>query len=638
MTQINESQVKNLVADLASKQNIPTVPTLPIISNLVHDFNFGIPANMVLSGSQITQITDSVGSVVSSQATAGTRPTLIYPGGLNSLPYAYFNGSQFLTGSILTPVQEATIIIMMKQGGTVDFTYPGQGIVQNGNSSANGYGLATFQGSINAYGYRNMGFYQPGITSGSSDIPADISPNWKSYAYTQSTTAIGGLNVFFYDSVGAYHTSGGAGSAGSTPTTAHRIGGGFALGNFIGGIQRILVYNRALTQSEVISVMNYFNGYYNPIKPNKLFFEGDSITFGFGTSPALNYAMQASTQLLPSNYLITTNTSVSGANTGSVLARLSTAVLNQINPNVNNIFSLMIGHNQTVSTAADYLDIINICQQVKNQAGANTKIIIHTVINDKNAGTQTGITAMNLLIRANWPLFADALCDSNAIPQLSNANNLTYYQADGTHPTNLGQLLISNLLQQVIKGLLSPVSVTGVSQLPVQIPNTLALFTNYAITTLANSITETSLIPLGIGNVNLAIPTVGKQFRCFFGGIYSAAATAGTLVVKIKYNGTVIATGTVSGFLASAVGLAWDAYIEIVTLTVGASGTVVVTGGFVYSVANNAARLTLDLNNAGASTTINNSVTGLFDITGTWNTASTSNSITVNEFSLESLN
>jgi hypothetical protein len=165
-----------------------------------------------------------------------------------------------------------------------------------------------------------------------------------------------------------------------------------------------------------------------------------------------------------------------------------------------------------------------------------------------------------------------------------------------------------------------------------------ALFTNSGVTILTNTTTETSLIPSGSGSMAVSTPSAGTQYRLTIGGIYSTAAiTAGTLTIKIKYNGTVIATGVANGFIAGASGLAFDGAVKIATGSVGSSGVVTISGGVSYSVANNAARFTLDLNNSGSSVTLDNSAGGLIEVTGTWDTASSSKSVNVTQFSLEQL-
>lgn len=169
--------------------------------------------------------------------------------------------------------------------------------------------------------------------------------------------------------------------------------------------------------------------------------------------------------------------------------------------------------------------------------------------------------------------------------------------------------------------------------------DTKALFANTSPLQLTNTATETSLVPTGTGSMTVptALPGYG-QYRLTIGGVYSTPAiTAGTLTIKIKYNGTIIATGVASGFLAGASNLAFDGVVKIVSSSTGVSGTMLISGGVSYSVANNAARFTLDLNNSGSATTVNNSAGGLFEVTGTWDTANPGKSVTITQFTAEQI-
>jgi hypothetical protein len=167
----------------------------------------------------------------------------------------------------------------------------------------------------------------------------------------------------------------------------------------------------------------------------------------------------------------------------------------------------------------------------------------------------------------------------------------------------------------------------------------LSLFTNYLTTTVANTITETTVLPSGVGSLTIPIGIIGKQFRAVMGGVYSTTpVTAGNLTVNIYYGGTIIATGTITGFAAGSTNFAINSILKISTITVGASGSVQVDGFLNYSVGNNLARLTIDLNNTGNAVTVNNSVAQNYDMKVIWSAASPSDIIKTTQFSLESLN
>jgi hypothetical protein len=176
-----------------------------------------------------------------------------------------------------------------------------------------------------------------------------------------------------------------------------------------------------------------------------------------------------------------------------------------------------------------------------------------------------------------------------------------------------------------------------VSQIPIAPTST--LFTNSLTTTVANTITETTVLPSGVGSLTLPIGIIGKQFRAVMGGVYSTTpVTAGNLTVNIYYGGTIIATGTINGFVAGSTNFAVASITKISTITVGVSGTIQVDGFLNYSVGNNLARFTLDLNNSGNAVTVNNSVAQNYDMKVIWSAASPSDILKTTQFSLESLN
>jgi hypothetical protein len=176
-----------------------------------------------------------------------------------------------------------------------------------------------------------------------------------------------------------------------------------------------------------------------------------------------------------------------------------------------------------------------------------------------------------------------------------------------------------------------------VSQIPVAPTST--LFTNSNTTSVTNTTTETTLIPTGVGSLTMPIGIAGKQFRSIMGGTYSTTpVTAGNLTVNIYYGSTIIATGTINGFVAGSTNFAVASITKISTITVGVSGTIQVDGFLNYSVGNNLARFTLDLNNSGNAVTVNNSVAQNYDMKVIWSAASPSDILKTTQFSLESLN
>lgn len=154
------------------------------------------------------------------------------------------------------------------------------------------------------------------------------------------------------------------------------------------------------------------------------------------------------------------------------------------------------------------------------------------------------------------------------------------------------------------------------------------IFSATVTATVTNTVTETSAIGTGVGSKTLAANflTVGRTLRISGSGIYSAAAVApGNLTVKIKLGSTVIATTTLGALLSGASNLGYQFEAEVVCRTTGVSGTVITSGSIDYATTSTGTRSFGDLNNGGATSTIDTTSSQVLDVTVTWQTASTSN-------------
>lgn len=166
------------------------------------------------------------------------------------------------------------------------------------------------------------------------------------------------------------------------------------------------------------------------------------------------------------------------------------------------------------------------------------------------------------------------------------------------------------------------------------------LFTQTADKTVTNTLTETSIVGTGIGNLTLPANylVIGKTIEIFMSGIYSTVAVTGdTVTVKVKYGSTVLATKATTGLVAGASALYWWARMLITCRTTGATGTVMASGDVTYQVAS-AATITNELNNAAATTTIDTTASSLIDITVTHSAANASNTVTSIVGSFKALN
>lgn len=168
------------------------------------------------------------------------------------------------------------------------------------------------------------------------------------------------------------------------------------------------------------------------------------------------------------------------------------------------------------------------------------------------------------------------------------------------------------------------------------------IFTQTADATVTNTVTETSIVGAGVG-YGLTLPAnffiIGKTIRLRIGGIYTTPAIATpSVVVKIKYGTTVLATVTTSSLLSGATALEFDGEIDITCRTTGATGTVSMHGDIEYATGV-AGTIAVDaLNNAGATKTIDTTAASLLDVTIAWDTATATRAVTSTVCTVEVIN
>ncbi len=166
------------------------------------------------------------------------------------------------------------------------------------------------------------------------------------------------------------------------------------------------------------------------------------------------------------------------------------------------------------------------------------------------------------------------------------------------------------------------------------------IFTSVGATQAVNTTSETSIAGTGPGSLTIAANalTVGKTYRFKISGIYNTTTVPGNCTFKIKIGSVVIGTGTVNNLITTASGLAWSCSGTFVCWTTGSSGTAVTDAVMRYSQGNLLAADILELDNGGAVSTINTTISNAVDFTVQWATADSSNAWKATTFTLESLN
>lgn len=162
---------------------------------------------------------------------------------------------------------------------------------------------------------------------------------------------------------------------------------------------------------------------------------------------------------------------------------------------------------------------------------------------------------------------------------------------------------------------------------------------------LSNSTTATSLLP-GQAKWVLAanwFEAAGKKLRVkAHGKISTAAATPGTFTIDHRFGATVVFNGGASPTLAtSASNVTFDYEADLVIQSVGSGTTATLLGvGKFVSAAFSATTpiILVPASSPAAGSGFDSTVSFAIDMFGTWSVASASNSITVTDYELASLN
>lgn len=155
-----------------------------------------------------------------------------------------------------------------------------------------------------------------------------------------------------------------------------------------------------------------------------------------------------------------------------------------------------------------------------------------------------------------------------------------------------------------------------------------------------NTTSETSIAGVGVGTLAVSANAliVGKTYRFKISGIYNTTTVPGNCTFKLKLGSVVIGTGVVNNLVSLASLLQWECSGTFVCWTTGSSGTVISDALMTYSTGNLLPRNALELDNAGAVSTINTTISNTLDFTVQWATADVSNAWKANCFTLERLN
>ena len=157
----------------------------------------------------------------------------------------------------------------------------------------------------------------------------------------------------------------------------------------------------------------------------------------------------------------------------------------------------------------------------------------------------------------------------------------------------------------------------------------------------ANTATETTLVPTVTGSVTLAANyfVAGKGIRLTCRGLLSTAAVPGTLRIRVRLGGiggTVIYDTTAKTPTGSLADTLWELSGVIVCRTTGGTGTVMGQSNFSHEGAAAGVVESWPMVNT-AAVTIDTTASQAVNIAAEWQTADADNSITLTDFILEQI-
>jgi lysophospholipase L1-like esterase len=181
-----------------------------------------------------------------------------------------------------------------------------------------------------------------------------------------------------------------------------------------------------------------------------LFWAGDSITFGTGTTKGLTYPTQTYGAL--DRPLRNTNIAVAGHTTAQALALFPTSYSAMTS---SDVYVLFIGTNDVLASTATATSWANIQSLINNVKGLGvTKIVVGTLM---DCSTYTGAQDtlrddLNTLIKDNAASMGYVVADFGANVNLAT-HSATYYD-DTVHPNNAGAAIMATIATAAIDTLI----------------------------------------------------------------------------------------------------------------------------------------------------------------------------------------
>ncbi len=252
-------------------------------------------------------------------------------------------------------------------------------------------------------------------------------------------------------------------------TAGTLTGGTIENGNGYSEIMAVAIFPRALTAAEMASVGKSLEAVaaLHLGQTKGVFMIGDSRTAGQG-SVAIYTAGLGMTATEPDQLFAALGSPADTAIFNCGQPSITMTALNSTNDR-NRIKELMDAYPEITKRVARvnagindlrggttdtviYNAIVAYCTWLRS---IGVKVIISTIVIQAldaqyTAQAETYRLSVNSQIRANWPTFADGIADYDAIPQLADPNNTTYFTTDKLHLTALAYQLQGGVLVPIV--------------------------------------------------------------------------------------------------------------------------------------------------------------------------------------------
>lgn len=266
--------------------------------------------------------------------------------------------------------------------------------------------------------------------------PGTTNDVWQEAIYVNGIC--GGISQHY----NTYHPTGTDVAVGGGPSNAGQ--------GLYGDLLEVMLLSSVPNGKELNNITNMVNATYGlslPLFQRQVLFLGDSITAGAGATNNIGSwaSLFTARHFNEGNYYV--NMGRPGAAASDFITDLSASTYPFTTCGLPTYCTVALGTNDinTISAAATYANLVTLCNDLK--ANGVSKILVTTVL--PRSSIQSTVDSLNALIAAGWYTFADAFVDYRLIPMgISGANtNTLWYNVDGVHPNDFGNLQMANLLE-----------------------------------------------------------------------------------------------------------------------------------------------------------------------------------------------